>query len=384
MTQVMFHSVHLPFDFVRSDFEELMIKLSDAQVSDVTLVTGRPMMVRLHGHQVAVTNRALQEGEVRKTLEWIYGANAVSEISRKRALNMRYEIPLGDNKRIAFRLNAVGCLSSRGRGQHITMRAMPRDLPCIEDMSLPQEIIDSISIGKGCLAVVGETGSGKSTLLASFMDHINRHCQNRKVVTLEAPIEFDLSSLRSSSNLIIQHEIGENLPSFYDGVKEALRQGPTDIMIGEARDKDTILAMLQGAESGHATYTTVHAESVRTTFTRIAQEFDTDAFSQTIFKLITQFRVIICQRLALPIIPGRRVPIREWLVIDPEFRQRLLRMPAMEALNAIEDEVARLGQTFPQQSMLAYRKGLISASELTKYVGDEAVDLPEIWDLEAG
>jgi defect-in-organelle-trafficking protein DotB len=247
---------------------------------------------------------------------------------------------------------------------------------------VPAEIVESINIGKGFFAVVGETGSGKTTLLTSMMNYINSACENRKVVTFEAPIEFDMTSLKSSSNMIIQCEIGEHLPSFYDGVKEALRQGPTDILIGEARDKETILAMLQAAESGHAAYVTVHAESVRTTFTRIAQEFDTAVFAQTIFKLITQLRVVVCQRLAVPIKPGRRVPIREWLVLDAALRQRLLRMPAMDALNEIEIEIERQGQSYPQQAMIAYKKGLISATELTKYVGDEAVSLPEVWDGE--
>jgi len=377
-----FEPIQLPFDFVRDDFEKLMVTLSDIQSSDITIVTGRPIMIKLHGKQLPATVRALQEGEVRKILEWMYGSNAVSEIARRRALNMRYEIQLGNNTRIAFRMNAVGILSSRGNGQHITLRAMPRDLPRIEDMSVPAEIVESINIGKGCFAVVGETGSGKSTLLTSMMNYINSACENRKVVTFEAPIEFDMTSLKSSSNMIIQCEIGEHLPSFYDGVKEALRQGPTDILIGEARDKETILAMLQAAESGHAAYVTVHAESVRTTFTRIAQEFDTAVFAQTIFKLITQLRVVVCQRLAVPIKPGRRVPIREWLVLDAALRQRLLRMPAMDALNEIEIEIERQGQSYPQQAMIAYKKGLISATELTKYVGDEAVSLPEVWDGE--
>ena len=369
-----------PFDFTRDEFEGLMIKLSDALVSDITIVTGRPIMMKLHGLQRPVTKRALQEAEVRKILEWMYGANAVSEISRKRALNDRYEISLGNNQRIAFRMNAVGVLSSRGSGQHITLRAMPRELPRIEDMAVPQGITESINIGKGCFAVVGETGSGKSTLLAAMMGYINEHCENRKVVTFEAPVEFDMSGMKSATNMIIQCEIGDNLPSFYEGVKEALRQGPTDILIGEARDKETILAMLQAAESGHAAYVTVHAESVRTTFTRIAQEFDTSVFEQTIFKLITQLRVVVCQRLAMPLNPGRRVPIREWLVLTPELSHRLLRLRAMDALNEIAEEVFRQGQSFPQQAMLAYKNRLISATELTKYIGDEAISLPEVWE----
>lgn len=381
--QIRFEAEILPFDFPRSDFEALMVRLSDAQSSDITIVTGRPIMIKLHGRQIPATKRSMQDADVRRVLEWMYGANAVSEISRRRALNMRYEIQLGNNQRIAFRMNAVGILSSRGNGQHITLRAMPREIPRIEDMSLPQEIIESINIGKGCFAVVGETGSGKSTLVAAMMNYINTQCTDRKVVTFEAPIEFDLTSLKSDSNMIIQCEIGEHLPSFYDGVKEALRQGPTDILIGEARDKETILAMLQAAESGHAAYVTVHAESVRTTFTRIAQEFDTSVFEQTIFKLITQLRVVVCQRLALPIRPGRRVPIREWLVIDSALRHRLLRMPALEALNEMEAEIERRGQAYPQQAMLAYKSQLISATELTKYIGDAAVSLPEVWELAA-
>lgn len=378
--QTSFDPVALPFNFMRSDFEELMVRLSDLRVSDITIVTGRPIFIKLHGKQMPATHRSLQEAEVRRILEWMYGGNAISEISRRRALNMRYEVPLGDNLRVAFRMNALGVLSSRGPGHHITLRAMPREIPTLDGMNVPVDIVRSINIGKGCFAIVGETGSGKSTLLAAMMNYVNAECENRKIVSFEAPIEFDMSSLRSNSNLIIQCEVGENLPSFYDGVKEALRQGPTDILIGEARDKETILAVLQAAESGHAAYVTIHAESVRTTFTRVAQEFETSVFAQTIFKLITQFRVIVCQRLAMPAAPGPRVPIREWLVIDADLRRRLLRMTASEALNEIENEVERLGQDFAQQAREAYQKRLITASELAKFVGDEAIGLPEMWE----
>lgn len=382
MSATEFEPVLLPMDFVSDQFETLMVQLSDAQVSDITIVTGRPIMIKLHGKQRPATLRSLQEAEVRKILEWMYGGNALAEIARRHPLDFRYEISLGNNRRIAFRVNAVGILSSRGPGQHITLRAMPRELPLLANQGLDQSVVDAINISKGCFAVVGETGSGKSTLLAAMMGYIVGQCENRKIVTFEQPIEFDMTSLKSDVNIIVQCEIGENLTSFYEGVRAALRQGPTDILIGEARDKETILAMLQASESGHAAYCTVHAESVRTTFTRIAQEFETTVFAQTIFKLITQMRVVVCQRLAMPVIPGLRVPIREWLVLTPELRQRLLRMSAMDALNEIEAEVIRQGQSFPQQAMKTYKAGLITATELAKYVGDEAVTLPEVWQGE--
>jgi len=380
MTASLFSPINLQYDFSLEDFEAFLTELADMDASDITFVTGRPVIVKLHGKQLIATTRSMQESDIRRPLEWMYGGNASSEISRKRALNFRYAIPMGDNTRRSFRVNAVGVLTSRGNGYHITMRSMPKEVPCMSDMGCPQEIVDAINVGKGAFAIVGETGSGKSTLLAAMMNTIVATCDNRKVVTGEAPIEFDMSSLTSLSSLIIQLEIGENLPTFYDFVKEALRQGPTDILIGEARDKDTILATLQASESGHATYFTVHAESVRTTFTRMAQEFDTSVFAQTIFKLITQLRVVVCQRLAMPVRPGRRVPIREWLVITPALRRKLLRMPALDALNEMESEIERLGQSFPQQAMQTYKLGLIDAGELAKHIGDGAVGLPNLWE----
>ena len=364
----------LSHGFLRDEFEQLMVRLSDLGVSDITISTGRPIYIKLHGQQMHASTRTLQEGEVRQILSWMYGDNATAEIARKRALDMRYEIGIGNGRRIAFRMNTVGILSSRGSGQHITLRAMPSEVPRIEDMGCPQDVVESIDIGKGLFAIVGETGSGKSTLLAAFMNHINATGRNRKIVTFESPIEFDMTGLKSESNLIIQSEIGEHLPSFYEGVRAALRQGPTDILIGEARDKETILAMLQASESGHAAYCTVHAESVKTTFTRIAQEFSTDAFDQVIFKLISQFRVIVCQRLALPAQPGLRVPVREWLVIDDELRRDLSNLTAQAALLRIEQEVLRRGQDFKAQARRAYGAGLIDRLELAKFAGDEAFD----------
>lgn len=366
--------LHLPPEFSEREFEAAMIRLSAAGVSDITIETDKPIFVRLHASQLRVTERAMLDSEVRRIVGWTYGGNGTAELSGAAALNKRFEITRENAQhmieRTYFRFNAVACQTKQGRGGiSATYRTIPTSLPDLssEYMRLPKALFDAlVATNDGLMLVVGATGQGKTSLLAAMLHYKFKTMANRKFVTGEAPVEYNLQPLHQmypNSNILSQREVGrgQDQESFYSFVKEALRQGPTDILVGESRDEETIRETLHAAETGHATITTVHAEAVDNTLMRIANEFPPHYFNQIIFKLCSQLRLIVVQRLLPPARPGMpRVPVRSWLYFTNTFRNKLLRMAPMDAIAAIGDAVRAEGQTFAQQAELAFLQGLIT------------------------
>lgn len=375
MNHVDFEPVSLLHGFPQSEFDALLVKLSEMGCADIAVETGKPVWAKLHGRQFKASLRAVQDFEVRAILTWMYGANAVAEISKGKAIDKRYEIVADDGscRRTIFRMNAVGCYTGRGGGGiSISLRTIPSVVPTLDEMALPDELRAALHPGLGLVLVVGETGSGKSTLLAATHRHTLENIPDKKLVTYEAPIEFDLQGIVSPVNSFAsQREVGDHVPSFSAGMVNALRQNPDIIMIGEARDRETIAGMFAAAESGHVTYATVHAESVSTTFLRVANEFPPEQMSQIIFKLVSYIRLVVVQRLAQPAVEGqRRVALREWLVFDTEFRRRLMKMTALEAVAAIDDAVKGRKQTLADQARAAFNEGRISEGTMKMFAGD--------------
>lgn len=412
MTGVAFIPIQLDHGFPESRFNALLLAMHHLDFSDITIVTGKPLWGKRHGRMSPITDRALQDSELRTLLNWMYGANGMAEIAKGKPLDKRYEVkvlpdvcedankilveagfeaniqdPRGQSKRLPFRMNAVGAFTPKGRGVSISLRTIPINVPVLEDMDLPPSLLPHANQDKGLTMVAGETGSGKSTLLASIMRDKLVNRENRKIITIESPIEFDLQRVRSESCVVVQHEIGQDLPSFYQGIVNSLRQAPTDILVGEARDEESIDGMINAAETGHATYATVHASSVVGTLRRVANEYDPKTQDQIIFKVITQLRLIIVQRLLVSKVGGKRVPVREWLVFDDQFKAELLRLSTSEALNRIEDAVVGSGQSMRQQVLAAYHAGLIDSKSLRSVIGDftederkNLMEIPEIAD----
>lgn len=370
-----FAPVPLNHGFLKSELDEVLVALALRGVADITIETGKPIWSKLHGVQFKTTLRAIQEFEAHNVITWMYGANAVAEVTKGRPLDIRYEVR-EDGRRTIFRVNAVGCYSGRGHGVSISLRTIPAVVPELSEMLLPDDILQALHPKLGLVLIVGETGSGKSTLLAAANRYAIENIPNLKIVTYEKPIEFDLQGVISKVNSFIsQREVGlgQHCQSFADGMVDALRQNPDVIMLGEARDPETIRGVFAAAESGHVTYTTVHAESVATTFLRVANEFPPDQMSQIIFKLISHVRLVVVQRLAPPLVEGqRRVAIREWLAFPGEFRRHLMTLPALEAVAEIDRMVRSRGQALSDQAHKAFAESRISEATLRAFAGDLA------------
>ena len=236
-------------------------------------------------------------------------------------LDTQYETRLDRHNRHRFRVNATGCLIDGSFGIQVTLRVIPSSPPYLKDMKLDLNLQKALMPTQGIVIVAGATGSGKSTLLAAIMRELLEN-ENGKILTYESPIEFVYDSVDSEAALISQSEIPLHLPDFPRAIRNALRRKPEYILVGEARDKETISSVIDAALTGHTVYTTVHSNGVADTIRRMVASFPQDERYGRTVDLISMVRAIIWQML-VPTEDGERYPVQEWLMFSPEVRDKL-------------------------------------------------------------
>lgn len=311
-----------PSRFTALDLDDLLLFCVRNHVSDITLQTNDKVIADVHGRIYRITQHKLSNTEVSELLNKIYGANGTAQILSGRDLDTHYEIKPSRTERFRFRVNGTGCHVEGVEGIQITLRSIPIDPPYLKDMGLPEPLAEAMIPDQGIVIVAGTTGSGKSTLLASVIRDVLENYTG-KVLTYESPIEFVYDNVPQPHSAIAQHEIPANLPDFPSAVRNALRRKPTYILVGEARDKETIAAVIDAALTGHVVYTTVHANGVADTLRRMIAAFPAEERYGRGVDLIELIRAVVWQRL-IPTKDGGRVPLREWLVFTDEVRAALL------------------------------------------------------------
>ena len=327
--------------------------------SDISIQSDRPAYNDISGILYPATYRTLDPSDMAAFLVRIYGPDALARLASGKDLDVSYEIRPDRYSRVRFRVN-ITAIQSQGRdGAQITMRSLPSEPPHMSDLGVEQEIIDNWAPRQGMVIVTGPTGSGKSTLLAAG----NRMLLERphgcgKMLTYESPIEFTYDTIKSPRSLVAQTEIPRHLSDFGAGVRNALRRKPNIILIGEARDKETINAAIEAAQTGHAVYTTTHTTGVASTVKRMISSFDKEERDDRAYALMETLRLIVTQALA-PRIGGGRVGMREWMVFPADIREKLLDMGIDDWTNEIERLIPSYGRTMTESATIEFKNGTI-------------------------
>lgn len=328
--------------------------------SDVTIQTNEPVIAEIFGRLCKVTRRKISNVEVGEVINAMYGPNATTMIMSGKDIDTHYEIRPNRSDRYRFRINGTGCQVEGHDGIQITARTIPSDPPKLSSMNLPQAILDALAPEQGVVYVTGATGSGKSTLLAAIIRDITEGADsNRKVLTYEAPIEFVYDSVEKLSSIVSQSEIPRHLPSFAAGVRNALRRKPRLILVGEARDPETIGAVMEAAMTGHPVYTTLHSNGVAETIRRLVITFPSEERQGRTIDIIETVRLVISQRL-VPTIEGKRVALREYLIFDEKIRDILLETDILNITNVVRNLVREHGKTMADDALEKFKAGIIS------------------------
>ena len=327
--------------------------------SDITIQTDEYIIAEIYGRLCRITKRRLNNSEVGSILNAIYGPNGTTQLLSGSDIDTNYEFKPNRLDRFRFRVNGTACLVSGHDGIQITLRTIPTTPPDISTMDIPSAIMDYLAPEQGVVYITGATGSGKSTLLASVISDIAADPKsNRKILTYESPIEFVYDDIKKTSAVVSQSEIPLHIPNFAAGVRNALRRKPRLILVGEARDQETISSVLEAALTGHPVYTTMHTNGVAETIRRLVGTFPQEERAGRTIDLIETVRLIVWQKL-VPTVDKKRVALREYLVFNDAVRDILLTVDHDRITEKTREVLRSHGQTMIVDAKAKYDAGII-------------------------
>lgn len=350
-----------PPRFGANDIEPFIIWSTENGASDVTIQNEEQIFCEIHGKMVRVTERRLTKSELVAIIGAIYKSDgAVSKLNGGEDVDLPWDIKFSRDKVLRYRVNITSIFTDGQNGYQITIRTITSRAPLLENLNLPQEIINNVSPKQGLVIIAGATGSGKSTLLASVLDWRMRDPDaNLKILTYEAPIEYVYDEVPKPSTCIAQTEIGRHLGDFALGVRNALRRKPSIILMGEMRDKETIGEGVTASMTGHLVYGTLHSNGVADAVRRMVNVFDAEEKNSRAIDILTSLKMVVAQML-IPSIDGRRVPIREYLVFTEEIVDQLLEVGVDNLTYETRKILQKHGQTFLKDAEIKLNEGKIS------------------------
>lgn len=351
MTDLLF--AHEPAShWLHEDFEQLMIWADENGVSDVCLEPRTPVGARIHGRWTRITRRPLNSEEILSLLDSTSRTQTASaRVKGGDCLDYAFEIKKNRFERLRFRANGTACKDGWGSGATVVIRSISALPPKLEALHIEPELMDSVFPNNGLVLVTGVMGTGKSTLLSAILRYIAEN-NHKNIVTYEEPIEFDLMAIPHKTGPVAQSEIPTHVKEWRTTPKNAARRAADVVLVGESRDPETLKGILELTEMGVAAYTTVHTRNVYETPTRIINAFPADQQRQIASTMLSSLRVIIQQRL-LPRSDTRgRVAVREYIVLTPDHRERLLLTP----INELGPELRKITESDGQMLLTSVNK----------------------------
>jgi len=335
------------------DITKLLSVMVEHDASDIYLTVDSPPMYRINGVVRGAGNRCLQPDDTEALANSIMNDKQQREFYENNEQNLAlYYAALG-----RFRVNVFRQRTFIG----LVIRHISSNIASLDDLSLPPVLKEVSMTKRGLVLVVGATGSGKSTTLAGLIDYRNTNSTGH-IVTLEDPIEFIHSHKKS---IISQREIGMDTEGYGVALKNALRQAPDVILIGEIRDTATMEAAITFAETGHLCFATLHSNNANQAMERIMNFFPSERHNQIYLQLSLNLRGIISQRL-LKDTGGGRVPAVEVLLDSPRIKDLIHKGEIAEMKEAMEKSVNLGMQTFDQALYDLYAAGKVTLEDALK------------------
>jgi twitching motility protein PilU len=324
--------------------------MADKNASDIYFLTGAPPHMRVEGDTVPVSKHRLQPGQVRKLAYSIMSEHQINEFEATNEMNLG--ISIAEVGR--YRVNVFVQRSEAS----MVIRYIKSTIPSFEELNLPPVVPEMVMKKTGLVLVVGSTGSGKSTTLAAMVNHRAAKTTGH-ILTVEDPIEYGFRHQRS---LVSQREVGVDTLNYENALREAMREAPDVIMIGEVRDRETMEAAITYADTGHLCLSTLHAVNANQALDRIINMFPNEAKNQILMDLSLNLNAVISQRLVLGK-DGRRLPAVEIMVNTP-FVSELIKKSELGEIKEIMEKGSSVGmQTFDQSLYELYKRDKIDLQD---------------------
>lgn len=362
----------------RDQLQEMMREVVAQGASETLLQPGEPVILEIDGEFQQLTERALDQGEVQQLINWATDNDKASSLLiQGQEIKASYVVkdPVerdtrGEKKKTRFRVAA-------GRGEvngemayQILMRKIDSEPARLAESELPPKLLEAVTPRNGIIWLSGPTGSGKTTFFSAICRYILEHRTQIRgnIVFIEEPIEQTYDTIPCDHSIVFQMEVGRDVPTWEHGVRQLMRRRPKLIVIGETQSRVTAEAAMAAALTGHPVFTTLHCNDVASMPSRILSFFDDSVKQQMLYDWVTTARVLFNQMLVPRKGGGRRVVLREYLIMTEELRQELLDIADPGALtlrlkHAVEEE----GCSMAQAALNAHAEGLIDDATLVRY-----------------
>ncbi|WP_263771449.1 PilT/PilU family type 4a pilus ATPase [Propionivibrio soli] len=330
--------------------DKLFQLMAERQASDIFISAGVPIHIKIQGSTVPVNQQVMDSGMIEKIAFELMSPDQLKTFEATMEMNLSFGVPNVGN----FRVNIFRQRASIS----IVVRYILGNIPALDTLNLPPVLADLVMEKRGLILIVGATGSGKSTTIASMLDHRNAN-RSGHILTIEDPIEF---LFRHKKSIVNQRELGMDTLGWEPALKNAMRQAPDCILIGEIRDKETMQAAIAYAQTGHLCLATLHANNSYHALNRVINFFPLENRTSLYLDLSASLKAIISQRLVRKP-DGKRTPAAEVLLNTRHIQELIERGEVLAIKEAMEQSLAPGSQTFEQDLFRLYREGTITLDE---------------------
>ncbi|SCX64879.1 PilT/PilU family type 4a pilus ATPase [Variovorax sp. EL159] len=315
--------------------ERILRLMAERKASDIYLSAHSPVQIRINGNCVPINAQVLPPAAPLALLAEVVPAARIQELESTGELNVAIALEGAGNYRIS---------AMRQRGSYaVVVRHIASKIPSFADLNLPDILKTLIMEKRGLILMVGATGAGKTTTLASMLDYRNENASGH-ILTVEEPIEFTYTNKKS---LVNQRDVGSDTASLQVALKNALRQAPDVIQIGEIRDRETMSAAIAYAQSGHLCVSTLHANNSYHALNRILSFYPVEVRPTMLGDLGSALRAVVSQRL-LRTPAGARVPALEVMLNTALVAELIERGDFSAVKEAMVQSMAEGSQTFEE------------------------------------
>jgi twitching motility protein PilT len=335
---------------------EILRWCEQQNASDLHVQSGKSLVIRVDGKLHRVSDSVFPPFSEEKVFEAL-AENFSPEICQR--IRSRFETDLSFYH--GFQRYRANFSKEKGT-QSFSFRIVPQQRQKLEDLNLPTSLADLVAEPRGLVLATGPTGQGKSTTVRALIQHINETSALR-IITIEDPIEYVFEDHLSQ---IEQREVGIDTEAFAHGIRNAMRQDPNIIFVGEMRDRESIYAAMQAAETGHLVFTTLHADSVPQAIGRIREFYPSDEQNNISSLLSRNLNAVISQRL-IPGKNGKRVPCVEIMKKDKGVQEAIESNNLHLLAGIIEGAVGQGMHSFDQYLVELLAAGIITEETARHY-----------------
>jgi twitching motility protein PilT len=318
--------------------------------SDLHCAVGRRPVLRVSSGLTEIGDHVLTPADTETMAKAVAPARNWEELQRGGTTDFGYAFA----DKCRFRVSLLTQKGSRG----IVMRQIPQKLLSFEQIGLPESVQHLLTLHRGLVLVTGPTGSGKTTTLATMIDWVNKN-RDVHIITIEDPVEYYHTHKKA---MVTQREVGNDVPSFAEAMRRALRQDPDVILLGEMRDLDTTSAAITAAETGHLVFGTLHTTGAARTVDRIIDQYPREQQEQ-IRSQLAQSLVAVISQILMPAASGGRVAAFEIMLTNPAIENHIRKCETFKIPSVIQTS-RRQGMVLMDDSLLdLWRGGRVTKEE---------------------